>query len=173
MRPCPEPEFVVLVDEHNTVTGAMEKLEAHQKGLLHRAFSVMLFNDQGDMLLQKRALSKYHTPGLWTNACCSHPRAQETIPEAASRRLLEELGLSVPPEALKVGAAFVYRAAFENGLTEHEYDTMVFGDYSGPVPFNPDEVEAVKWISPEDLSVWVAREPEAFTPWFREILKRL
>lgn len=173
MRLSPDPECVVLVDENNNVTGTMEKLEAHQMGRLHRAFSVMLYNDQGDMLLQKRAQSKYHTPGLWTNACCSHPRTQESILDAASRRLWEELGLQIPPTALKLGDAFVYCATFENGLTEHEYDTMVFGGYNGSVPFNTNEVDEVKWISPEALRVWVTREPEVFTPWFREILKRL
>lgn len=170
-------DFVVLVDEENRVLGTMEKLEAHEKGLLHRAFSVLIYNDAGEMLIQKRAAGKYHTPGLWANACCSHPRAGEAVLEAASRRLREELGIELPPEALHSGGAFIYKADFDNGLTEHEYDTMVIGSYnaeaSDVISFDPQEVSDVRWVSMEALSAWVKAEPEAFTPWFKEILKRL
>jgi isopentenyl-diphosphate delta-isomerase len=163
-------ENVVLVNEKNEEIGFMEKMEAHRLGLLHRAFSVVLYNDQGEMLIQKRASTKYHTPGLWTNACCSHPREGETVIRAAHRRLEEELGMDCP---LETGESFIYKASFPNGLTEHEYDTLVLGRYSGEVPFNLSEVEAVKWISMSELIADVALQPEIYTPWFREILKRI
>lgn len=167
-------EKVVLVNEDNHVLGTMEKLEAHQKGLLHRAFSVLLYNDAGEMLIQRRALGKYHTPGLWTNACCSHPREGEAVTAAASRRLKEELGIEIPPEALQVKGHFVYKAAFDNGLTEHEYDTMVSGQFNGVVEaINPEEVEAVRWIDLETLKLEIKEDPERFTPWFKEIIKRV
>lgn len=167
-------EKVVLVDEYNVVLGTMEKLEAHQKGLLHRAFSVLLYNEAGEMLIQRRALGKYHTPGLWTNACCSHPREGEEVTAAASRRLREELGIEIPPEGLQVKGHFVYMASFDNGLTEHEYDTMVVGHFDGRVEnFNPEEVGAVRWIDMETLKFEIKENPEKFTPWFKEIIKRV
>ncbi|SCZ81503.1 isopentenyl-diphosphate Delta-isomerase [Acidaminobacter hydrogenoformans] len=167
-------DFVVLVDEDDRVLGTMGKMEAHEKGLLHRAFSVLLYNDAGEMLIQKRAAGKYHTPGLWANACCSHPRAGEGVLDAASRRLREELGIEIPPDALRSGGSFIYRASFDNGLTEHEFDTMVIGRFNGDViRFNPQEVDAVNWISMEALKALVKEKPERFTPWFMEILKRL
>ena len=168
------PEYVVLVDADNRVLGTMEKLEAHEKGLLHRAFSVLLFNDAGQTLIQKRAHGKYHTPGLWTNACCSHPREGEDVLAAASRRLWEELGIEIPSDALKTLGTFIYKASFSNGLTEHELDTMIQGHYNGRAEaFNPEEVDAVRWISVDELRREVERDPEDFTPWFREILKRI
>jgi isopentenyl-diphosphate delta-isomerase len=152
----------------------MEKLEAHQKGLLHRAFSVLLYNEAGEMLIQRRAPGKYHTPGLWTNACCSHPREGEEATAAASRRLREELGIEIPPEGLQVKGHFVYMASFDNGLTEHEYDTMVVGHFDGMVEnFNPEEVGAVRWIDMETLKLEIKENPEKFTPWFKEIIKRV
>ncbi len=167
-------EKVVLVDEYNVVLGTMEKLEAHQKGLLHRAFSVLLYNEAREMLIQRRALGKYHTPGLWTNACCSHPREGEEATAAASRRLREELGIEIPPEGLQVKGHFVYKASFDNGLTEHEYDTMVVGHFDGMVEnFNPEEVGAVRWIDMETLKLEIKENPEKFTPWFKEIIKRV
>lgn len=167
-------EKVVLVDEDNVVLGTMEKLEAHQKGLLHRAFSVLLYNEAGEMLIQRRAFGKYHTPGLWTNACCSHPREGEEAIAAASRRLREELGIEIPPEGLQVKGHFVYKASFDNGLTEHEYDTMVVGHFDGMVEnFNPEEVGAVRWIDMKTLKLEIKENPEKFTPWFKEIIKRV
>lgn len=167
-------EKVVLVNEDNQVLGTMEKLEAHQKGLLHRAFSVLLYNDAGEMLIQRRALGKYHTPGLWTNACCSHPREGEAVTAAASRRLREELGIVMPPNALQVMGHFIYKATFDNGLTEHEYDTMVTGRFDGEADhLNPEEVEAVRWIDMETLKLEIEAHPEKFTPWFKEIIKRV
>lgn len=167
-------EKVVLVNDENVVLGTMEKLEAHQKGLLHRAFSILLYNDTGEMLIQRRALGKYHTPGLWTNACCSHPREGEAVTAAASRRLREELGIVIPPDALQVNGHFIYKATFDNGLTEHEYDTMVTGHFDGMVEnINPEEVEAVRWIDMETLKLEINAHPEKFTPWFKEIIKRV
>jgi isopentenyl-diphosphate delta-isomerase len=157
-------DYVVLVDEADVEHGVMEKMEAHQKGLLHRAFSIFLFNEKGHMLVHQRAQGKYHCPGLWTNACCSHPRPSESDSAAAQRRLAEELGLQTE---LTEQLAFTYHAVFDNGLTEYEYDHVFFGQYDGEVPFNAQEVMAVKWVSWSDLEQWITNEPEAFTPWFK------
>jgi isopentenyl-diphosphate delta-isomerase len=145
----------------------MEKLEAHEKGLLHRAFSIFLFNSKGEMLLQQRALSKYHSPGLWTNACCSHPAPNETTLEAGKRRLQEELGLStVLVEAFK----FEYRATFDNSLTEHELDHVLVG-YTDEFPqLNLDEAQDYRWVRWADLLSEMALYPEKFTVWFKIIL---
>jgi isopentenyl-diphosphate delta-isomerase len=160
-------DFVVLVDSQDNEVGIMEKLEAHEKGLLHRAFSIFLFNSKGEMLLQQRALSKYHSPGLWTNACCSHPAPNETTLEAGKRRLQEELGLStVLVEAFK----FEYRASFDNSLTEHELDHVLVG-YTDDFPqLNPDEAQDYRWFRWSDLLSEMALYPEKFTVWFKIIL---
>ncbi len=157
-------EEVVLVDQHDNPVGTMEKMEAHKKGLLHRAFSVFLFNSEGEMLLQQRAADKYHSAGLWTNACCSHPRPGETIEAAARRRLIEEMGISAAVQPL---FQFVYEASFDNGLREHEYDHVLVGTINGAVPFNPDEVAAVQYASMNELQARLHREPDQFTAWFR------
>lgn len=160
-------DFVVLVDSQDNEVGIMEKMEAHEKGLLHRAFSIFLFNSKGEMLLQQRALSKYHSPGLWTNACCSHPAPNETTLEAGKRRLQEELGLStVLVEAFK----FEYRATFDNSLTEHELDHVLVG-YTDDFPqLNPDEAQDYRWVRWADLLSEMALYPEKFTVWFKIIL---
>jgi isopentenyl-diphosphate delta-isomerase len=160
-------DFVVLVDSQDNEVGIMEKLEAHEKGLLHRAFSIFLFNSKGEMLLQQRALSKYHSPGLWTNACCSHPAPNETTLEAGKRRLQEELGLStVLVEAFK----FEYRATFDNSLTEHELDHVLVG-YTDEFPqLNTDEAQDYRWVRWADLLSEMALYPEKFTVWFKIIL---
>jgi isopentenyl-diphosphate delta-isomerase len=160
-------DFVVLVDSQDNEVGIMEKLEAHEKGLLHRAFSIFLFNSKGEMLLQQRALTKYHSPGLWTNACCSHPAPNETTLEAGKRRLQEELGLStVLVEAFK----FEYRASFDNSLTEHELDHVLVG-YTDDFPqLNPDEAQDYRWFRWSDLLSEMALYPEKFTVWFKIIL---
>jgi isopentenyl-diphosphate delta-isomerase len=160
-------DFVVLVDSQDNEVGIMEKLEAHEKGLLHRAFSIFLFNSKGEMLLQQRALSKYHSPGLWTNACCSHPAPNETTLEAGKRRLKEELGLStVLVEAFK----FEYRATFDNSLTEHELDHVLVG-YTDEFPqLNLDEAQDYRWVRWADLLSEMALYPEKFTVWFNIIL---
>ena len=160
-------DFVVLVDSQDNEVGIMEKLEAHEKGLLHRAFSIFLFNSKGEMLLQQRALTKYHSPGLWTNACCSHPAPNETTLEAGKRRLQEELGLStVLVEAFK----FEYRATFDNSLTEHELDHVLVG-YTDDFPqLNPDEAQDYRRVRWADLLSEMALYPEKFTVWFKIIL---
>ncbi len=163
-----EKEMVILVNEQDEAIGLMEKIEAHEKGLLHRAFSVLIFNSKGEMLLQQRALSKYHSPGLWTNACCSHPRNGETILDAANRRLSEEMGMQAE---LTVLTHFIYKAEFDNGLTEHELDYVVKGITDNNPTTNPDEVNDFRWICPPDLTKWVCNTPSDFTVWFLELFK--
>jgi isopentenyl-diphosphate delta-isomerase len=157
-------EQVILVNEQDEVVGTMEKMEAHQKAALHRAFSVFIFNDRGEMLLQQRALNKYHSPGLWTNSCCSHPRPGEDTTEAASRRLEEEMGFTT---ALQEIFSFIYRADFDNGLTEHELDHVLVGYYKGPVQPNKQEVNDQVWWPMQHIETSIAQEPEKFTVWFR------
>lgn len=155
---------VILVNERDEETGVMEKMEAHRKGLLHRAFSVFIFNGDGKMLLQQRAAGKYHGGLLWTNACCSHPCPDENVNDAAARRLNEELGFGAPLEKI---FAFTYKAEVENGLVEHEYDHVFSGEYGGKVSYNGDEVAAVAWHEMEDIRMMLAQQPALFTAWFR------
>jgi isopentenyl-diphosphate Delta-isomerase len=163
-------ENVILVDEQDQVVGEMGKMEAHQKGLLHRAFSIFVFNDKGEMLLQKRASSKYHSGGLWTNTCCSHPRSSETTEQAAKRRLTEEMGFTCE---LKKTFSFIYRAELDKGLTEYELDHVFIGTFTeNPTP-NPEEVEDFKWISFNDLKQQVNSYPEEFTVWFKIIFEKV
>ena len=163
-------EEVILVNEQDEVIGHREKLSAHQDGLLHRAFSVLLFNEDNEMLLQKRALHKYHSGGLWSNACCSHPRPDEDIEAAVNRRLMEELGLECE---CKKAFNFIYKAEFENGLTEHELDYVFVGQCNSIPNLNPEEAMDFRWISKSDLENEMAENPEEFTFWFHEIMKRL
>ncbi|MFY8191123.1 MAG: isopentenyl-diphosphate Delta-isomerase [Bacteroidia bacterium] len=160
-------EMVILVDEHDNEIGLMEKQEAHVKALLHRAFSVMVFNDKGEMLLQQRALSKYHSGGLWTNTCCSHPRQGETTEQAAHRRLQEEMGFDCE---LKLHQTFIYKAPFDNGLTEHELDHVFIGTYNQDPQINPEEVNDFHWISLSELDQQLRNQPEKFTVWFKMIM---
>lgn len=162
-------EKVILVNRKDEQIGLMEKIEAHEKARLHRAFSVLVFNDKGQMMLQKRAVEKYHTPGLWTNTCCSHPREGETIIEAGKRRLQEEMGFQT---ALKETASFIYKAPFDNGLTEHEFDHVLIGYFNDEPQINPEEVAEWKWISLEDLTKELQERPEQFTAWFRIIFDK-
>jgi len=157
-------EFVILVDRMDNEIGREEKMKAHEDGVLHRAFSVFIFNENREMLLQQRALKKYHSAGLWTNACCSHPRPGETVEAAAHRRLKEELGFDC---RLDPKFHFIYRAEFDNGLTEHEFDYVLFGTYSGQIDFNTDEVATVKWLSIEDVREELNLRPEHYTVWFK------
>ena len=160
-------DYVILVDSQDNELGVMEKLEAHEKGILHRAFSIFLFNSKGEMLIQQRALSKYHSPGLWTNACCSHPAPAETILEAGKRRLQEELGLStVLVDAFK----FEYRETFDNALTEHELDHVLVGYTDDTPQLNSDEAKDYRWVDLSDLLVEISLNPELFTVWFKIIL---
>ncbi len=156
-------EQVILVDEHDVLTGTMEKMAAHEKALLHRAFSVFIFNDQGDMLLQQRAKEKYHSGGLWTNSCCSHPRPGEETSVAATRRLQEELGFETPLEKI---FDFVYKADFDNGLTEHEFDHVFVGYYDGYVYPDPKEVCDYAFVSMQQIEDSMKADPHKYTAWF-------
>jgi isopentenyl-diphosphate Delta-isomerase len=167
--PLPIDE-VILVDENDQVIGTAEKLAAHEKGLLHRAFSVFVFNEKGELLLQQRALHKYHSPGLWTNTCCSHPRPNETTIEAARRRCMEEMGITL---TLKEIFSFVYQATFENGLTEHEYDHVYIGQYSKDPIINKEEVRAFKWVAPETIQKDLMLNPHHYTAWFKICFERV
>ena len=160
---------VILVDSNDNELGKMEKLEAHEKGLLHRAFSIFLFNSSGEMLMQQRADSKYHSPGLWTNACCSHPAPNETVMDASQRRLVEELGIST---FLAHTFYFEYRTEFENGLIEHELDHVLVG-YTNENPIlNASEAKAFQWISVENLLQDMRNSPEKYTILFKIILNQ-
>ncbi|MFM7104242.1 MAG: isopentenyl-diphosphate Delta-isomerase [Flavobacteriales bacterium] len=163
-------EQVILVDECDLELGCTGKMRAHRDGLLHRAFSVFLFNDDGEMLLQKRAMTKYHSPGLWTNTCCSHPRPGETTDNAAKRRLMEEMGLLCD---LTPAYSFVYRVEVGEGLVEHEFD-HVFTGITDVLPSpNSDEVMAYRYIEIDHLLAEVSEMPAAFTPWFKITLGSL
>ncbi len=161
-----ELEYVILVDENDQEIGTMEKQEAHEKGLLHRAFSVFVFNENKELLLQQRALTKYHSAGLWTNTCCSHPRIGETIEQAAHRRLMEEMGFDCD---LSTKTSFIYKAAFENGLTEHEFDHVLVGSFNGEININPTEVKNFKWINLEELQIDLLQNNQNYTAWFKII----
>lgn len=161
-------EFVVLVNPEDEVLGLMEKQQAHINGLLHRAFSVFLFNSKGEMLLQKRASGKYHSPSQWTNAVCSHPREGETYLAGATRRLKEELGIETE---LSEKFSFIYKADVGGGLWEHELDHVFVGNHEAGFNLNKEEVEEVRFISPEDLDQEIAEHPENFTEWFKIILE--
>lgn len=167
-------EYVVLVDKDDNQLGLMEKMEAHKKGLLHRAFSVFLFNAKGEMLIHQRALSKYHSGGLWTNACCSHPRDGEKTIAAAHRRLEEEMGFDC---GIEKAFHFTYKSALDNDLTEHELDHVFIGTYEGEINPNPDEVESYKYVSISELNDDIENNPQNYTEWFKiclaEVLKRV
>ena len=158
---------VILVDEHDREIGTEEKLVAHRRGLLHRAVSAFLFDSEGRQLIQRRADGKYHSAGLWSNACCSHPLPGESPTGAVARRLREELGITVPLTPL---LRFTYRAELENGLIEHELDHVFVGRFDGiPVP-DPAEVSEWRWVAPDTLNAEMALAPGTFTAWFRLLL---
>jgi isopentenyl-diphosphate delta-isomerase len=158
-----ETTQVILVDENDNPVGVGEKMETHKKGLLHRAFSVFIFNAKGEMLLQQRAIGKYHSSGLWTNACCSHPYPGEETLVAAQRRLKEEVGFNTPLEKV---FDFVYRAEFDNGLTEHEFDHVFVGEYDGSIDFNKEEVMDVCYKNMKDVRHSLQTHPQKYTAWF-------
>ena len=163
-------DYVVLVDENDRETGIMEKLQAHIEGRLHRAISVFLFNTKGALLLQRRALGKYHSAGLWTNTCCSHPKPGEATSAAAVRRLKEEMGIEC---SISEVHQFVYKAGFENGLTEYEFD-HVFTGVTDQIPApDPEEVMEWKYISKEALLQDMERNPEDYTAWFRICMREV
>jgi len=163
-------EQVVLVDELDNELGTMEKIEAHEKALLHRAFSIFIFNDAGQMMLQRRALSKYHSPGLWTNTCCSHPRPGENLKDASRRRIVEEMGFACEMQEV---FSFIYKAAFDHGLTEHELDHVFMGLHTDDPNINPEEVEDWKWIDVDDLLADIKKNPDNYTVWFKIALKEM
>ncbi len=163
-------EFVVLVDENDRETGIMEKMQAHLEAHLHRAFSVFIFNKGGQLMLQQRALTKYHTPGLWTNTCCSHPRPGEKTTEAAHRRMKEEMGFDCDFEE---AFGFVYKAAFENNLTEHEFDHVFIGTSEELPVINPEEVAAYRFATLDEIRKEMQQQPEKFTIWFRIAFDRV
>lgn len=164
-------EKVVLVNENNEVLGLMPKMEAHEKGLLHRAISILLYNSKGEMLIQQRAKTKYHWPLIWSNAVCSHPRENEDFQDAAQRRLKEELNISC---SLKEVYRFIYKAKDkQTGLIEYEYDVVYEGQFDGEIPFNPNEIESIRWIALDSLSQDIEDQPEVYSFWFKEILKNV
>jgi isopentenyl-diphosphate delta-isomerase len=163
-------EEVVLVDERDTAIGTSEKLEAHEMGLLHRAFSVFIFNRSNELLLQKRALTKYHSAGLWTNTCCGHPRPGEDVLGAAKRRLREEMGISAE---LREVFSFTYHEKLGNGLTEHEYDHVFFGETEAKPQPDPLEASDWKFQDCEQLREDIKTKPEHFTIWFRLCFERV
>lgn len=163
-------EFVVLVDENNNEIGTMEKLEAHEKWILHRAISIFVFNEKWEFLLQQRAKHKYHAGGLWTNTVCSHPRKWESYEDAVQRRLQEEMGFSCPLEKLWI---IIYDVWFlEWNLREYEYDTIFIWTYNGEVNLNTEEAMDYKWINLEELKNDIQKNKNNYTPWFLEIFKK-
>jgi isopentenyl-diphosphate delta-isomerase len=164
------PEYILTVDEKDNVTGKEEKIKAHREGILHRAFSIFVFNSKGELLLQKRAESKYHSGGLWTNTCCSHQRADENLEEAIHRRLKEEMGFDCE---LKEAFTFTYRVKFDNGLFENEYDHVFFGKFDGKPEPNPKEVDDWKWVSLEELKKDIEENPDDYTYWLKVSIDRV
>lgn len=163
-------EQVILVDGNDLQVGQMEKMEAHQKGLLHRAFSVFIFNSKNELLLQQRAFDKYHSGGLWTNTCCSHPRIGESNLDGANRRLMEEMGMQAD---LKWVFDFTYRAEFESGLVEHELDHVFFGQSDLLPVINRNEVETFKYVNLESLKDELQLNPQDYTPWLKICLEKV
>ena len=165
-----EKNEVILVDEQDKAIGTMEKMEAHRKGILHRAFSVFIFDKKGRMLLQQRAAQKYHGGLLWSNACCSHPFPEELINDAAQRRLNEELGFTT---SLKEIFSFTYKAEVENNLIEHEYDHVFAGEYDSAVYPNAEEVADYCYSSLEQIKTAIQEHPGKFTSWFRIVFPQI
>ena len=162
-------EQVILVNNRDEQIGLMPKMEAHEKALLHRAFSVFVFNDNHELMIQQRAMGKYHSPGLWTNTCCSHQREGETNIQAGRRRLQEEMGFTTD---LQDTISFIYKAPFDNGLTEHEFDHILVGHYNQEPEPNPAEVHAYQWVSLEDLKNDMMENPQLYTEWFKIIFDK-
>lgn len=157
----------MLVNDHDEETGVMEKMEAHRTGSLHRAFSVLLFNSRGEMLLQKRAQTKYHSSGLWTNTCCSHPRPGESLEEATRRKLRQEMGIEANP---RFAFKFQYKAPLDNQLIEYEIDHVFIGQFDGEPVLNEHEAEDWRFVDLHSLKQQIHTDPQQFTPWFRLIL---
>ncbi len=162
-------ENVILVDKNDTQIGLMSKLDAHKKGILHRAFSVFVLNNNNEIMLQKRAYNKYHSGGLWTNTCCSHQREGENSIEAGKRRLLEEMGFETE---LKIITSFIYKVEFENGLTEYELDYLLIGKYLKSPVINKQEVADWKWMKVELIADDIKLNPNNYTSWFKIIFDK-
>ena len=163
-------EHVILVDENDNRIGEMPKLEAHQKGILHRAFSIFIFNSKDEVLLQQRAKDKYHSAGLWSNTCCSHPAPGETTEEAVKRRLKQEMGMTCE---MTPAFNFIYHAAFDNGLKEYEYDHVYFGVSDSIPEINKEEVNDWKYMSISDLITEINNNPNAYTEWLKHCLENV
>ncbi|HZH72625.1 MAG TPA: isopentenyl-diphosphate Delta-isomerase [Mariniphaga sp.] len=166
----PDNQLVILVDANNTETGTMEKLEAHRQGKLHRAISVFICNTKGEWLLQRRALDKYHTAGLWSNTCCSHPYPGESSKDAATRRLKEEMGITTKLTEL---FGFLYKASLENEITEHEYDEVFFGITNDLPNINRNEVMDWRYITFHQLEQELEQDKDQFTVWFQKIFRKV
>ncbi len=164
-----ESEYIITVDEQDKETGYREKLEVHRNGILHRAFSAVIFNNNGEMLLQKRAKGKYHSPGLWSNTCCSHQRVGETLTEAVSRRIQEELGFTCDCKEI---FQFKYYVEFDNGLMEHEIDHVFLGYFNEMVTPREDEVEQVQWVKLDQLRKDMKEYPQRYTVWFKILMEQ-
>lgn len=163
-------EHVILVDEQNNQIGIGEKVETHRQAKLHRAFSIFLLNSKGEMLVQQRAKTKYHCPGLWANTCCGHPRPGEAVEQAAHRRLQEEFGFDAPfAEKL----SYIYKVAFDNGLNEHEFLHVFVGTADAKPAPNPEEIDGWKWISITDLKNDIVQRPEQYAYWFKLSVQKL
>jgi len=162
-------ENVILVNENDEQIGLMPKMEAHEKAVLHRAFSVFVMNEEGETMLQQRAAHKYHSPLLWTNTCCSHQREGESNISAGKRRLQEEMGFMTE---LREVCSFIYKAPFDNGLTEHELDHVMMGNYNDEPTINTDEVADWKWMKPAAIKADIQSNPEEYTAWFKIIFEK-
>jgi isopentenyl-diphosphate delta-isomerase len=163
-------EKVILVDEQDQAIGEMEKLQAHEQALLHRAFSIFIFNERGQLMLQQRQLTKYHSGGLWTNTCCGHPRPNETTKEAAQRRLQEEMGFLCD---LNHKFYFTYKAALDNNLTEYELDHVFFGQFDAIPVLNPDEAADWNWVEWTDLCDDIQNNPDSYTFWLKICVEKI
>lgn len=160
-------DLVILVNKNDKKIGLMPKMEAHKKGVLHRAFSVFIFNNKNELMIQKRNINKYHSPGLWTNTCCSHQKDGESNISAGKRRLLEEMGFCV--ELNEIGS-FIYNVGVDNGLIEHELDYILVGKYNGNVKINFDEVDNWKWMSLDNIKDDIRTRSKNYTEWFKIIM---
>jgi isopentenyl-diphosphate delta-isomerase len=160
---------ILLVDEDDNPIGTGEKMDVHRRGVLHRCFSILVYNSKREIMLQRRALSKYHCPGLWSNTCCSHPRPGEHLIMAAKRRLKEEMGISIPIK--EVGVEFIYKARIGD-LIEHEYDHVLYGNFDGEPQINPEEADDWKWMSFNDIRADMKTNPDIYTPWFKLIISQ-
>lgn len=165
-----ERQQVILVNERDEPVGVMDKMEAHKKGVLHRAFSIFIFNSRGEMLLQQRALNKYHSAGLWTNACCSHPQPGEEILSAASERLKEEMGFQT---SIEKEFDFIYKASVNNDLVEYEFDHVFTGEYEGVIFGNKQEVADYCYKDMSELKKSLETHPQKYTAWFQLAFPRI